>query len=640
MVISPATRRTVLLAAFVLTKLPWLVGCSTKAALPLPPEPLSGAEVAQAEALYRDRCAGCHDAGVARATPLAGLRMLSVARIHATLATGIMREQARGLTPAQLDALSRHLGSSAAAPAGTPTARCRFAAVWPADALAQPSWNGWGAGVSQQRSQPAAMARLAAADVPRLKLKWAYGMADTSVMNAQPTIAGGRLFIGGASVVALDAATGCVYWEFAADARVRSAIYVGLDGDGRGSVYFGDLRGNAYALDAATGALRWRTSLESHAAARITGAPTLHAGRLYVPMSSIEEALSVDPGYPCCSFRGSVSALDAASGALLWQRYTIADTPAPREGNPKRLGPAGAGIWSSPTIDAAQRRLYVTTSNAYSDPVPTANAVVALDLDSGAIVWSRQMTAADTYTMACNAAAPGTGNCPPEAGPDVDFGSSAMLLALPSGRRVLVAGQKSGVVHALDPDHDGALLWQTRLGSGGRLGGVQWGTASDGRLVYAALSDVRIERVAAGTPGAQPAFGAHLRFDPAAGGGMYALDAATGRIVWNTPHPGCAGRPGCSPAQSAAVTAIPGIVFSGGLDGWLRAYDGSDGRIVWSTDTAVVQPASVNGVPARGGSLDGPGPVIANGMVYVGSGYALFGGMPGNVLLGFSVEGR
>ena len=242
--------------------------------------------------------------------------------------------------------------------------------------------------------------------------------------------------------------------------------------------------------------------------------------------------------------------------------------------------------------------------------------------------------------MACGRLKPGQGNCPASGGPDHDFGSSAVLMTLASGQRMLVAGQKSSVVHAVDPDRDGSIVWQSRLGRGGTLGGVQWGMASDGQVVYAALSDVRIERVDADAPGAQRAFGTFLRFDPNAGGGLFALDAQTGQTVWKTPHPGCKDKPGCSPAQSAAVTAIPGIVFSGGLDGHLRAYDTRNGTVVWDIDTAVPYASTVNGVTARGGSLDGPGAVVVGGLLYVGSGYAVFGGMPGNALLAFSIDGR
>jgi polyvinyl alcohol dehydrogenase (cytochrome) len=462
-------------------------------------------------------------------------------------------------------------------------------------------------------------------------------------MSAQPSVVGGRVFIGGRKVVSLDAASGCTLWEFSPDAPVRTAMTIGPGAAGASTVYFGDLRANLYAVDAATGALRWRISIESHPAARITGAPTLHQNRLYVPTSSLEEFSSMNAKYSCCTFRGSVSAVDAATGKVAWKQYVIESEPKPTfvSGDVQKFGPSGASIWSSPTIDLAKRRLYVTTGNSYSDPpAPTANAIVALDLDSGAIAWARQMTANDAYTMACNGSNAGQGNCPASGGPDVDFGSSAALVTRADGRRVLVAGQKSSVVHAVDPDRDGAVLWQTRLGRGGTLGGVQWGIAVDGRLVYAALSDVRIERASSDTPGARPAFGTFLKFDPTVGGGLHALDVETGKPVWQTSHPGCRDKPGCSPAQSAAVTAIPGVVFSGGLDGHLRAYSMRDGAVVWDFDTAVTYPTTVNGVAARGGSLDGPGAVVVGGMLYVGSGYAVFGGMPGNALLAFSVDGR
>ena len=305
------------------------------------------------------------------------------------------------------------------------------------------------------------------------------------------------------------------------------------------------------------------------------------------------------------------------------------------------FGPAGAAIWSSPTIDRSRKLVYATTGNSYADPPSDGgNAFIAFKLDNGERAWVHQATAGDAYTTACERGAGGQGNCPLANGPDVDFGNSAILVNLTGGRRALIAGQKSGVVHALDPDRDGALLWRATVGVGGKLGGVQWGSAADEQHVYVAVSDVRIEPVASGTPGGQPTpFGVHLRVDPKAGGGLLALKLATGEVAWKTPHPGCVGAPGCSPAQSAAVTAIPGVVFSGGLDGHLRAYAAATGQIIWDVDTKRSY-ATVNGVPAQGGSLDGPGAVVVDGMLYVNSGYAIFGGAPGNVLLAFSVDGK
>jgi polyvinyl alcohol dehydrogenase (cytochrome) len=615
-----------------------LVACANKASDVSASEPATE----RAEALYLERCAHCHDGGVVRAPTRAGLHELSAERVRVTLTSGVMSEQARGLTTAQISALSRYVGRSDADIARVAGA-CPRSTAWPDDPLTRPHWNGWGADLTQSRAQPNAMARLAPADVARLRVKWVYGMADTITMFAQPTIFGGRVFVGGQKVVSLDAATGCLIWEFSPDAPVRTATTIGMGESNAWTVYFGDLRANLYAVDAVTGALRWRKSLESHPAARITGAPTLYLDRLYVPMSSLEEVSSTDPKYPCCTFRGSVSAVDANTGKVLWKQYAIETEPQPTAvtGGVQKFGPSGAPIWSSPTIDVVKRRLYVTTGNSYSDPpAKTANAILALDLDSGALAWAAQMTPNDAYNVACTTSPPGQDNCPTSGGPDLDFGSSATLIALADGRRLLLAGQKSAVVHAIDPDRGGAVVWQTRLGRGGSLGGVQWGIAADGRLVYAALSDVRLELAAPDTPGARPALGTYVRLDPKSGGGLFGLELASGNIVWQTPHPGCNDKLGCSPAQSAAVTSIPGIVFSGGLDGHLRAYDVRDGVVLWDVDTAVDYPNTTNGVAAHGGSLDGPGAVVADGMLYVGSGYAVFGGMPGNALLAFSVSGR
>lgn len=597
-----------------------------------------------AAALYQQRCARCHDGGVERAPDRAALRLLSADRVRASLASGTMREHGAGLAEAELDTLARWVGGAVAPVAGA-GARCTSASAWPADAFAQPHWNGWGAGPAEQRYQGAAMAGLAAADVPRLALKWAFGFPDAIRAYAQPAIVGGRLFVGSATgkVHALDALGGCTHWEFTAKAPVRTAMTVGPHGTG-GAVYFGDQRGNAYAVDAVTGQALWTTRVDRHAVAIITGTPLLHEGLLLVPVASQEEASALRPGYACCTFRGSVVALDAQTGRRLWQSFTIDTVPAATrvdEHGVQLFGPSGAAVWSSPTVDAARRLVYLTTGNSYSDPPSDgADAVMAMHLDDGARVWTRQMTANDAFTMACNMAAAGSGNCPKANGPDFDFGASAMLVSLGGGRRALIAGQKSGDVHALDPDRDGAVLWTTKVGAGGKLGGVQWGTAADERHAYVAVSDLQIAPVLPGTTGAQPTpFGFSLRVDPAVGGGLVALKLDTGEVVWKTPHPGCRGKPGCSPAQSAAVTVIPGVVFSGGLDGHLRAYETASGRLLWDVDTARPY-TTVNAVAARGGALDGPGAVVVNGMLYVNSGYGIFGGAPGNVLLAFSVGGQ
>jgi polyvinyl alcohol dehydrogenase (cytochrome) len=426
---------------------------------------------------------------------------------------------------------------------------------------------------------------------------------------------------------------------------VRTAITIGPgSAPGKWLAYFGDQRANTYAVDAQTGELVWKRSVDSFPGATITGAPTLADGTLYVVTSSAEEVLGANPKYECCKFRGSLSALNVATGEVRWKTYTIAEEPKPVRKNAQGVqlwGPSGAGVWSSPAVDLKRGAVYITTGDAYSDPAAsTSDAFMAFDIKTGKLLWTRQVTSGDAFNVACGLPEALRVNCPEGKGPDHDFGSSPILVDLPNGRRALIAGQKSGVVHAVDPDRGGEILWQTRVGKGSALGGVQWGSSFDGRRVYVALSDV-IPATAgtAAAPAAPPTPPGQAAQPSQLGGGLYALDPASGQIVWTTPHPGCGDKPGCSPAQSAAVTAIPGIVFSGGIDGHLRAYASDKGAIVWDVDTA--QPyKTVNGVTGNGGSLDGPGPVVVGGMVFVNSGYAFVAGKPGNVLLAYSVDGR
>ena len=610
------------------------------------PSPQEASPNKEGEALFKQRCAMCHEGGVPKAPNRAALKQMSPENIRFALVKGVMGMQGLGLSAAQIDAIAQYLTGKLPGKEQIPAeAFCPAGGAAFTDPLAKPHWNGWGGDLEQHRFQPAEMAQLSAAQVPKLKLKWAFGFAGVTRALAQPTIAGGRLFVGSAErkVYSISADTGCIYWVFDADFPVRTAISVGQSG-GNWVAYFGDQHANAYAVDAATGKLLWKTHVEEHPAALITGAPALAGGRLFVPTSSFEEVLGANPQYECCTFRGALTALDAGSGKILWKGYTIPQEPGPVRKNKLGVqlrGPSGAGVWSSPTVDLAHHMVYATTGDSYSDPpADTSDSFIAFNSDTGKIEWSHQMTAGDAFTIDCGAPPEMRTNCPDKPGPDVDFGSSPILIEVANGHRALIAGQKSGVVHALDPDKQGALLWQKRVGKGGSAGGVQWGSAVDAKNVYVALSDVRMQPVPPGTPGAQPSFtGVSFALDPKAGGGLFALNLATGEIVWQTPHPGCGEKPGCSPAQSAAVTAIPGIVFSGALDGHLRAYSMDDGKIVWDVDTEK-DFKTVNQVPAHGGSIDGPGPVIVGGMLYVNSGYAFVGSAPGNVLLAFSVDGK
>jgi polyvinyl alcohol dehydrogenase (cytochrome) len=420
-----------------------------------------------------------------------------------------------------------------------------------------------------------------------------------------------------------------VHWTYRADAAVRAAITVGrieTPSGPRYAAFIGDRSGIVHAVDAATGMQLWKTKVDDFPFARVTGSPTFHDGRLYVGVASGEETAGAVADYECCKFRGSLVALNAATGAQIWKTYTI-EEPKPTTKNKagtQLWGPSGAPIWSSPAIDVQRNAIYVTTGNNYSGPATKmSDAFVAFDIDSGRILWSRQMTGDDDWNTSCRL--PDKINCTNVDAPDFDFASPPILVTLAGGRRAVVAGQKSGMVHALDPDREGQVLWQQRVGKGGINGGVQWGSAADASTVYVALSDIGRTPI----PNSQA-----TEPDPEVGGGMFALRLDNGQQVWNTPARPCR-RPRCSPAQSAAVSAMPGVVFSGSVDGHLRAYSTADGRIIWDFNTAR-EFETVNQVPAKGGSIDAAGPAIADGLVVTNSGYSLWKGLPGNVLLVFS----
>jgi polyvinyl alcohol dehydrogenase (cytochrome) len=583
--------------------------------------------------LYAQRCAQCHDTGLPRTPTRRVLNGLAPERILSALETGTMRTQGAQLTAEERRAIAAFLTGKPVGdtPAPPPLKTCSTTL----SGTGASTWNGWGVTLSNDRFQRDAAANLTAADVPRLKVKWAFGFPGDRAAAVQPSIAGRRVFVASVPgrVYALDLKEGCVYWTFDADTQVRTAVEVG-DAGGVAAAFFGDVGGTVYSVDASTGRLRWRRHVDDHPVTRVTGTPKLYGARLYVPVSSVEEFAAADPHYPCCTFRGSVVALDAGTGEVVWKTYVIADPPKPTRTNKlgtQLYGPSGAAIWSSPTIDEKTSALYVGTGDSYSDPpAATSDAIVALDLKTGAIKWSQQMTANDAYNLACNL--PDSTNCPNAKGPDVDFGSPPILVTLASGKRALVVGQKSGVVHALDPDDKGHVLWSTRIGRGGALGGVEWGSAADTSNIYVPLSDITFK------PGGLEA-GNALTVDPAVGGGMFALRLSDGKEAWHTPPPGCEGRRNCSPAQSAPPALISGVVFSGSVDGHLRGYSTKDGRIVWDFNTAQ-EFAAVNGVKARGGSIDVGGPAIADGILLTTSGCSQWGGLAGNVLLAFSVDGK
>jgi len=595
------------------------------------------------DAVFRRVCATCHlglaqiqgaSAGVAsaldgHAVPRELMRTLPPQAILNALVSGKMQAQGAALTDAERHAVAEYASGRPFAPASvlpleTEAGKPCADGTSMGDPARGASWNGWGNGPRNTRFQSAAQGGITAEDLPHLKLLWAFGYANVSSARAQPAVAGGRLFVASENgmVHALNPRSGCSYWSFKAQAGVSTALSVGPyhGASGAGSaVYFGDRRANAYAVDAQTGRQIWTRKVDQHPSASITGAPTVYGGRVFVPVQGIgEESLGAHNNYSCCTFRGSVSALDASTGEVLWKAYTVPPSE-PREktaAGVQTYGPAGGGIWSAPTIDARRHLVYVATGNGYADPPQgTTDAVLAFDLQSGALKWSSQVLKSDDWVMGCEAQNPDKPACPRTLGPDFDFSASPALVRL-AGRELIVLPQKSGLAFALDPSRDGKLVWQYRFGQGSGLGG-QWGTASDGERAYFGVGDALTPRP----------------------GGLHAVKLADGARLWEMPPPAplCAARLSCNVSQGGAVTAIPGAVLSGSLDGGLRAYAASDGRILWMFDTNRAF-ETVNGVPAHGGAIDGAGPIVVDGMVYVNSGVAGLMGQPGNVLLAFALE--
>jgi polyvinyl alcohol dehydrogenase (cytochrome) len=575
--------------------------------------------------LYQQNCAACHDHPAPRIPARATIAHRSADEVMQILTSGSMRTQAAGLSMNDRVAVATYLTGKAPLGRLAPKPESNRCAAPVAPATdSGPGWNGWGHDLANTRFQDEP--GLTAGQVPHLKLKWAFGYRATYIYG-QPTLVGGRVYVTSSSgrVYALDAKTGCTYWTFDAAAPVRTAVSI-VRVRGALRVVFGDDSSAVYLLDADHGRLVWQRRLDPHPAAHITGAPVFNGERLYVPVSSLEELSATAAAYECCKFRGSVAALDIANGHLLWRTYTIAQRPRPYRRNAtgtQLYGPAGGSVWSAPTLDPDHDLLYVGTGNSYTDvPTEHTDSILALRMSSGALVWGNQLRIKDNYIVGCDA--PGTagqGNCPHELGPDVDFGTSPILRTLANGERVLLTGEKSGRVYALDPA-TGKERWHAQLGVGSSLGGIEWGSAADSERLYAPVSD------AAATQGRT--------------GGLVALSLRDGQQLWRAPPPAAAcswGPHNCLAAQSQAASAIPGVVFSGSEDGHLRAYASQDGRVIWDVDTAKSY-TTVNAVEAAGGSLDNGGPTLAAGMLFVNSGYGRIVGEPGNVLLAFSVDGH
>src|SRR5215831_2068880 len=579
-------------------------------------------------AVFQTQCVACHgNPNVERAPSPNAIREMSPERIYAALTTGVMKDQGDKLSDQDKRGVSefmsgRPMGSAQQGDARNMANQCRNNPAM-SDPARGPSWNGWSADVSNSRFQSAQVARLTAADVPRLKLKWAFGFPQGVSANTQPTVASGRIFIGSDNgyVYSLDAQTGCVYWSFENGSIVRNSLTIGpVTGQGstRYAVFFGDGKANVFGLDAQNGKLLWKTRVDDHFVARITAGTKFYNGKLFVPVSSSEEFRSGNPDYPCCTSRGSVVALDASTGKQIWKSYVIPDEPKPytKMANGVTLyKPAGGAVWNSPTIDPVRNAIYFGTGDATTALSPkTTDGIMAVNIETGEYLWSYQATENDVFMGGCNGPVKSEA-CPNPMGPDMDIGNSPILKTLPNGKRLLIGGTKGGDVFAVDPDNKGALVYRVNVG------GVPVGTNRGGRatIVWGGATDDQ-----------------HLYYG-AGGAGLVAMKPATGEIDWTfvSPAPPRGGRGG---ALGAAPTVIPGVVFEGASDGKLYAVSASERKLLWEFNTAQTFD-TVNKVAAHGGAINTSGAVAVGGMLYVGSGYAISSGASGgNVLIAFGVE--
>jgi len=580
---------------------------------------------------FTSHCAQCH-AGV---FGMEGFRKLTPKEVYAALRRGPMQEPATGLDDGVLHALAQMLGNPEAEHQRPPdggAARCSASA--PGGDGTAPWW-GWAADPRNTRFVNHPHGKAA---IESMQLKWSFTFPDTGFVQGADNpvaVANGRVYVGNTNhwLYALDAQTGCAYWTFRADASIRSGAAVEA-----GMVTFGDLWGNVYGLDETTGALKWRHLVDTQSFVRISGSVTAEEGRVFVPVSYLQEALGVHPDRSCCTANGSAAAYDARTGKPLWQTYMI-EQPLQYQGltpkGAKRFGPSGAVIFTPPTLDLKRGLVYLATGNQTTGPyVPESDAIVAVDAKTGAKRWVKTLApekfgGQDIYHLGCELwVDPSRQGCPPEnPGPgghgDRDFAAPVMIVQRADGKEVLVAGSKDGMLYALDPDAKGNILWQRRLGDGGELGGIEYGMATDGELVYAPISDADFEK-------------------NTADGSLNAVDLMTGKLVWRTPTPrdGCKGKKDDpSPCMNGILSppvVMGDAVIVGAMDGVLRAYDKRNGRIFWSYD-AVRSYTGVNGLEGKGGSFGMGGVTIVGDMMYVsaGTGLGSLAGRKGNVLLAF-----
>ena len=605
------------------------------------PAAASLTSIPSGEGLYKERCAVCHDASDATKAPdLAALRRMPTDHVRFTLTDGVMAQQAEGLTAPELQSLVAYVAAPPAPAASRAGSTWIDALRCSADSRAVDmsgprTLTSYGVEPSSHRQMSAERSGLTTGQMADLEVAWALPFPEATNLRSQGVIVGETLFYAApqaGTVLALDVDTGCVKWDFKAPNPLRTSLTFGeIRADGTEALIFGDARGVVRALAPDTGALIWAVDPRHDRSAPLTGAPTLYDRKVIVPVSAADVGRAADPNYQCCTSHGAVVMLDASDGSVLWTRPTTDDARPLGRNNGRGvelLGPSGAPVWSTPSIDVERQLVYATTGQNTSPPATaTSDAVLALDMHTGEVRWSFQGLARDIWNLACTAAPPSGPNCMFEEGEsvlkDYDFGASVIVARTSEGRGILLAGQKSGDLWALDPDNKGALLWNRRFGEGTALGGIHWGIASDGRRVFVPINDPSYP----GRPGES---------------GLYAVDIDTGDILWSwAAAADCGAGRGeqvlnCETKYglSAAPMVVDQSILTGSLDGKLRIFDAATGAVIFEYDT-IRTFDGLGGLTGRGGAIDSHSIFAGAGMVFVGSGYGSFNQQPGNVLIAF-----
>ncbi len=590
-------------------------------------DPLVAAE-ATGESLYSQNCAVCHDAPTdIRTPPRAALASYTANSIVHALTQGIMQPQGAALNEAETIVLAEYLSRGTYSSTLTGSLQSCSNAMPAIDLSLASNWNGWGNGPANLRFQPASGTNINLQNIDELELVWAFGLEGATAVRSQPSVLGSLMLAGSPSgvVYAFDIQSGCTFWTYPATTEVRTSVTVAFSETlNKQLAVFADVSNRLYVLDAMTGEKLWHADVDDNPYARSTGSPVVHGERIFVPVSSSEVSAAGRPDHVCCTFRGNVAAFSLATGEKLWHTYVMEEAKQVginSAGNPI-MAPSGAPIWQAPTIDAERNRIYVGTGQNYTRPTSgTSDAVIAFNMDTGNMDWVFQSTAEDAFTMACVMGADHP-NCP-EPGPDVDIGAPILNVTLSNGNNILVTGTKGAVVFGLDPDNNGAVLWERRIGRGSPLGGIHWGMTTVGDMLFAPVADNG------------PLEDAGLQRQP----GLHAIDMKTGEVAWYArPAARCEeGQRGCSNIYSAPSTASDDFIITGGLNGHLFVHDKNSGEVIWEYNS-LQEYQTINGVAAKGGSFDATGAVLSGDYMVVNSGYATFGQLPGNVLLVFKLN--